>query len=225
MINKTDSLPLFDTPSAEAIKTENLFYAYKDQLRLFSQDTTGAVIALLDGNAIISGTIKPDEAKSFLRFTGAKSVFSTSDNLCKLYGENGYEKLNVLVLWRPPLLAPGNFGDDLSSRDIYGILNVPEFNLPPYEYFATDYCLRKNHGLIKVFARRDICAAITLEGEKYRLLAGIVSRQKGRGGALLQAAVCGKKPVLAVCRDELIPFYAKFGFEPLYTAGLWRKDN
>lgn len=225
MINNTDSLPRFHTPSAEAIKAQNLFGAYKEQMRLFSQDTTGAAITFLDGNAIILGTVEPREAKSFLRFIRAKSVFSAADNLTALYGENGYEKLNVLILRHPPQMAPGSFGDDLSSREIYEILNVPEFTLPPYEYFATDYCRRKNHGLIKVFAKRDICAAITIESENYRLIEGIVSRQKGRGGALLQAAVCGRKPVLTVCRNGLIPFYTKFGFEPLYTAGLWRKEN
>ena len=149
------------------------------------------------------------------------SAFSNSENLDYLFG--GHKRVNVLICDRPPKIASGGFENALSSRDMYDILSVDEFNLPSYEYFAADYCRRLNRGLIKVFAKKDVCAAFTLEDEKYRLLGGIASRQKGAGGALLLAAIAGDKPVLCVAEDELIPFYTKFGFTLLYKAGYWRK--
>ena len=225
MINKISSLNGEGALTAEDIKIKNLFSAYPDETQLFRQAETGAVISLLDGGVIISGNIIADEVKSFLAFVKAKNVFSGADNMLALFGESGFEPLNTVILKKPPLKASGGFSEDLSSRDIYGILSVDEFDLPPYEYFAADFCRRKNRGLLKVFAKRDLCAAITLEGEDCRLIAGIASRQKGCGGALLLAAATGTKPVLAVCRDELLPFYIKYGFEPFNKSGIRRKTN
>lgn len=223
MINKIDTLPKADKPSAEMIKTQNMFAAYKDESQLFFQSDTGTLIFLLNKDAIIYGGTADDEIKKFLAFLRPASVFSSSNNLKTLFGD--FEEVNVLILDKPVSTKTGLFENELSSREIYDILCVDEFDLPPYEYFATDYCRRLNRGLIKVFSKRGVCAAITLESENYRLLSGIVSKQKGLGGALLIAAVSGEKPVLTVCRDELVPFYIKYGFKPLYKAGYWRKHS
>lgn len=224
MINKLKTLPAFNVPAAEIIKIENLYSAYGDEAQLFIQNETGAILLLLDGGVIIHGDINATEVKQFLSFINPVSVFSSADNLKAIYGSGNFEEVNTIICEKPSFAPAGAFTYDPKSREIYDILSVDEFNLPPYEYFATDYCLRKNRGLIKVFAKSNTCAAITLESEKYRLLGGIATKQKGLGGALLLAAVNGNKPVLAVCRDELLPFYTKFGFKPLYKSGYWRKQ-
>ena len=216
-------MPEADSPSAEMIKIQNLFTAYNDESQLFCQSNTGTLIFLLNKDAIVFGNTIDEEIKKFLAFLRPDSVFSKSDNLKTLFGD--FEEVNVLILKKPTKTKMGSFENSLSSREIYDILSVDEFYLPPYEYFATDYCRRLNRGLIKAFSKRDVCAAITLESMNYRLLSGIVSKQKGLGGALLLAAVSGEKPVIAVCRDELLPFYLKYGFTPLYKAGYWRKQN
>ncbi len=222
MINRIYSVPDWESPSAEIIKIQNLFDTYPDISQLFLQNETGALIFLLDGDVIISGKIESEETKKFLSFLKPRSVFSRSDNLEKLFGD--FEEVNVLINERPAAsIINTAFSDELSSRQIYDILSVDEFNLPDYEHFATDYCRRLNHGKIKVFAKKDKCAAITLETEKYRMLTGIASRQKGFGGALLSAAINGDKPIITVCKDDILPFYFKFGFKPLYKAGYWRK--
>ena len=223
MINKISVLHEFDFPLAEAVKMKNLYCAYGDGIQLFCQAETGAVISLLDGGVIICGKINAAEVKSFLSFIKPVSVFSSADDLVELYGKSGFCELNVIILKKPARIPSAGYINDIKSQEIFDILSSGGFELPPYEYFATDYCRRKNMGLLKVFAKKDTCAAITLEDEKYRLLEGIVSNKKGAGGALLTAATSGLKPVLAVCRDELLPFYYKFGFEPLYKAGVWRK--
>lgn len=224
MINRVTTLPRRDGPFAERIKLENLFCAYADEIQLFVQTKTGAVISLLGGDAIISGKAETGELKQFLSFLRPASIFSDADNLTALYGENGFEQVNVLICEKPAAPVGNNtFLYDFSSKEAYDLLNDGGFGLPPYEYFAIDYCRRKNTGLIKVFGKRGECIALTIEGDKYRLLSGIVSNKKGSGGALLLSAVGGDKPVLTVCRDELLPFYGKFGFKPLYKAGYWRK--
>ncbi|MBO4694039.1 MAG: hypothetical protein J5659_06605 [Clostridia bacterium] len=204
------------------IKIQNHFDTYPDIAQLFLQIDSGALILLLDRDLIISGDIQTDEIKKFICFLRPVSIFSSSDNLKKLFLK--FEEVNVLICERPnTILGSKRFCDELSSREIYDILDVDEFVLPPYDKFATDYCRRLNHGKIKVFAKKDKCAAITLETDNYRMLMGIASKQRGLGGALLGYAASGDKPVLCVARDELVPFYIKFGFVPLYKAGYWRK--
>ncbi len=222
MINKVYELPEYTEPSAELIKIQNLFETYPDISQLFVQTETGALIFILDRDVIISGDIVADEVKKFISFLRAKSVFSSSKNLKKLFPS--FDEVNVLLCKKPKTIASGNlFSDTLSSREAYDLLNLDKFVLPSYEQFATDYCRRLNHGKIKVFAKRTKAIAITLETENYRMLGGIVSKQKGMGGALLNSAVSGTKPVLCTAEDELVPFYNKFGFELLYKAGYWRK--
>lgn len=224
MINRVKELPPWDKPSAQMIKIQNLFSAYKDELQLFVQNETDSVISVLGGDIIISGGAQTEELKQFLSFLRPHSVFSDTKTLTGLYGEGGFERVNVLIC-KKHILPTGNntFLYDFSSEEAYALLSTDGFFLPPYEYFATDYCRRKNMGLIKVFGKRGECIAVTLESDKYRLLSGIVSKKKGSGGALLLSATGGDKPILTVCRDELLPFYGKFGFTPLYKAGYWRK--
>lgn len=225
MINRVSTLPRQDGPFAERIKLENLFRAYKDEIQLFAQARTGAVISLLNGDAIVSGKAETEELRQFLSFLRPNSVFSAADNLTALYGEDGFERVNVLISEKRAVPNGNNtFSYDFSSKEAYDLLSDGGFSLPPYEYFATDYCRRKNMGLMKVSGKRGECIALTLEGDEYRLLSGIVSKKSGSGGALLLSAVGGDKPVLAVCRDELLPFYGKFGFKPIYKAGYWRKQ-
>ncbi|MBR6902414.1 MAG: hypothetical protein IKN39_00820 [Clostridia bacterium] len=222
MINRIHSLPLLDELSAEAVKIENMFTAYPKDSKLFIQAETNAVIYLIGSDAVIYGKSDTEELKQFLSFLRPNSVFTSADNLRLLF--DNFEEVNVLICKNPPKNTWSNmFSYDFSSREAYDLLSIDEFSLPDYEYFATDYCRRKNRGLIKVYGKKDACIAITLECENFRLLNGIVSKQKGLGGALLLAAISGDKPILAVCRDELIPFYNKYGFTPVYKAGYWRK--
>lgn len=223
MINRIYELPKTDKPSAEWLKIENLFRAYPDISQLFLQKETDAVIFSLGKNIIISGKPNFEELKNFLMFLKPDSVFSSADNLSKLYGS--YNEVNVLICQKCSKTSANTFNYDFSSKQAYELLNIDEFDLPPYEHFAADYCRRKNHGLIKVFGKADSCIAITLESENYRMLSGIASKQKGSGGALLLAAISGNTPVLTVCRDELVPFYTKYGFTYLYKAGYWRKQT
>ena len=225
MINKIKELPKNNLPLAETIKMNNMAAAYPQDIHLFACTDTNAYISLLGGDMIISGKINAQEVKEFISFLRPSSVFSNEENLTALFGENAFEKVNVVMRKNCFLGKSNMFSYDFSSKEAYELLKTGGFSLPQYEYFATDYCLRKNRGLIRVFGKKDTCIAITVEDERYRLLSGIVSKQKGQGGSLLLAAISGEKSVLAVCRDELLSFYKKYGFEPLYKAGYWRKHN
>ena len=79
--------------------------------------------------------------------------------------------------------------DRLNSRELYDILNIEEFTLPPYPDFAVDYCRRLNMGQADYYGIRDKCAAVSLSSGRYALIAGIVSRQKGLGGKALNAII------------------------------------
>ena len=140
MISKISCPPEALSPLAETVKIRNLFLAYQSEIQLLRQTETGAVISLLDGNAIISGGVNAAEVKSFLSFVKPKSVFSSMDNLTSLYGEGAFESLNVIICKKPPLRQAAGYLTDISSREAFDILSAGGFELPGYEYFATDFC-------------------------------------------------------------------------------------
>lgn len=225
MINRIKELPEISKPSAEVIKLKNMAAAYPDEIQLFAQTDSGAVLSLLGKDVIIAGDINAQEVKQFLNFLKPESVFSSADNLAAVFGEGAFECVNTLIKKGGKITAGNMFSYDFSSDEAYALLKEGGFLLPEYEYFATDYCRRKNRGLLRVFGKKETCIALTLQDKEYRLVSGIVSKAKGLGGALLLAAAGGNRDVLAVCRDELLPFYTKYGFEPLYKAGYWRKHS
>ena len=112
-------------------------------------------------------------------------------------------------------------GDELKSREIYDILNIKEFSLPEYPYFAVDFCRRINHGRADYFAVKDKCAAVSFHTGNYALLNGIVSREKGLGTVALNAILQKNygRELLCCCEEDLIGFYEKNGFKKLYKAG------
>ena len=110
-------------------------------------------------------------------------------------------------------------------NEIYKLLNIKGLDLPPYEYFAVDFCHRLNHGGLKYFALKENCAAIGVFDGQAVLVNGIASHKKGMG----TLALCGllsqyNVPAFAVCEKNVTPFYLKNNFSHIYDAGYWRKN-
>ena len=220
MISQVKNLPeLCAVKSAELIRIKCLYDAYAGLARFWEQNGSGTLISMLDGNVTVYNSgADITELREFLSFVSPSSVFSDSKTL-EMLGIHSYQK--VCVMSRFGDISPIDSPDELRSDEIYEILNTEGLKLPPYEYFAVDFCRRKNLGGLQCFAKKDRYAAISISSGQAALIQGIASRVKGEGSRALCGIVSRSygKTVLACAREELCGFYTKNGFEYSYSAG------
>lgn len=191
---------------------------------MYAQNSDKAFISLLDGDACIQNIDADiEELRSFLDFVKPKSLFSDTETLKKL-GYKNFQRANVLV--KKCEFAADLKSDTLKSDQVYNLLLKGGFKLPQFEFFATDFCRRQNIGTLKYFAKNEKGVAITLVSDKFCLLNGIVSLEKGYGTSVLSGAMGQNegKTMVVCCEDNLKEFYFKNGFSYLYDAGYVLED-
>ena len=221
MIALTDFLPEAGEPNAEYIRIKCLYDCYKDDkdVLFWEQDGGRAYISLASGDmTVFCENGDYEEIKEFISVISPRSIFGSLEVLEKL----GFSDIrSVEVMSRVADISGNTEGDSLQSGEIYDILNVKEFSLPEYPYFAVDFCRRLNRGLANYFAIKDKCAAVSFHTGDYALLNGIVSREKGFGTLALNAILQKNygRELLVCCEEKLIGFYEKNGFKKLYKAG------
>ena len=227
MIALTDFLPEAGEPNAEYIRIKCLYDCYKDDkdVLFWEQDGGRAYISLASGDmTVFCENGDYEEIKEFISVISPRSIFGSLEVLEKL----GFSDIrSVEVMSRVAHISGNTEGDSLQSGEIYDILNVKEFSLPEYPYFAVDFCRRFNRGLASYFAIKDKCAAVSFHTGNYALLNGIVSREKGIGTVALKAILqknYGRK-LLVCCEEKLIGFYEKNGFQKRYKAGYWCRQQ
>ena len=222
MIKKALSLPHLQRISAEGIKIKNIFLSYKSEV--YVQDEAKAFISLLDGDVCLQNIDADiEELRSFLDFIKPRSLFSDSETL-KSLGYKDFQKANVL--FKECGETADLKSDTLKSDQVYALLLKGGFNLPKYEFFATDFCKRLNCGTLNYFAVKDKGVAIAITADDFCLLNGIVSLQKGFGTAALKGIMAqnGGKTMVVCCTDQVKEFYFKNGFSHLYDAGYVLED-
>ena len=226
MITLVNEIPFLDYLSAEAIKINCLYESYKNDssVLFWVQNENDAFISMTDGNMIIFAN-NPDysELCHFVNVLNPACVFSDSETLEEI-GKNPPENINVM--YRKADIEATLKSDILSSKDLYELLDVKGLSLPEYPYFAVDYCRRLNKGNAHYFALKDKCAAITFNCEKYAIINGLASKEKGFGSVALKGILAKNygKEFLVCCRDSVMGFYLKNGFEKLYNSGYWVKS-
>ncbi len=222
MINLVNEIPKISLPLAEAVKINCTYNAYKDVALFWIQDGDRAVISMLDGNMVIyNSSADIDELREFINVISPLSVFSDADTMQELFGKNFHR---VYVMKSERRFENNMQSDNLSSNEIYKLLNIEGLELPPYEYFAVDFCYRLNHGQLKCFALKDKCVAIGISDGQAVLVNGIASHQKGMGSLSLRGLLSQYNlPCIAVCEKHIMPFYLKNKFSHGYDAGYWRK--
>lgn len=221
MISLCEKLPENERLTVETVKINCTYNSYKDIALFWTQEEGRAVISMLDGNMVIyNNDADTDELGEFINIISPASVFSDADTLIKLFG-NTFHKVSVVK--SDYKFNCNVLSDELSSGEIYKLLDVQGLELPPYEHFAVDFCHRLNHGHLKYFALKDKCAAIGITDGQAVLVNGIASHKKGMGSV----ALCGvlsqyDTPKFAVCDKTVEPFYLKNNFSFCYYAGYWR---
>ncbi len=227
MISLVKELPEISQNNAEIIKIKCLFDCYgadKDVL-FWVQDNGKAVISMTDGNMIIyNENADFEELNQFVRVLSPVCVFSdmkTLENLELLPDEN------INVMYRKADIEGETESDNLSSKEIYNLLDVEGLSLPEYPYFAVDYCRRLNMGNANYFALKEKCAVISFNTGNKAIINGLASHQKGYGSVALKAILQKNygRDFLVCCRDKVKGFYEKNGFVKLYNAGYWVKKQ
>lgn len=227
MIALSEELPKISADSAELIKIRCLYDAYQndDKVLFWCQDGDRAIISMTDGNMIIyNRSADIEELKEFVDVLSPACVFSDYETLKQL-DRKPKERINIMYIDAEMLSE--DMGDNLSSREIYNLLDVDGLSLPEYPYFAVDYCRRLNLGFADYFALREKCAAITFNTGDYAIINGIAAKVKGYGGVALRAVISKNKgrKLFVCCRDRVKGFYEKNGFLSLYYCGYWVKNN
>ncbi len=227
MIALSGSLPEITQPAAEYIRIKCLFDSYKDDRNTYFwiQDGGKAVISLADGDMTVYRTGEDtDELSEFINMVSPRSIFTSLETF-KAVGIAPVKTVNVMC--RISDVREETAGDTVSSKELYGILSAGGFDMPDYPPFAVDFCRRHNRGYADYFAVKDKCAAVSFHSGNYAVINGIVSLEKGMGGAAL-TAILGKntgRTVLACCEDNITGFYEKYGFYRLNRAGYWWKNQ
>lgn len=227
MITLVSVLPKVDTFSAEMLKINCLYDAYKgdNHVMFWTQDGDKAVIAMTDGNMIIyNNSADFEELIEFVNVLSPVCVFSDKQTLEKI-GKAPPENINIM--YRKADISGQTKGDNLSSKEIYDLLDVDGLSLPEYPYFAVDYCRRLNGGGADYFALLEKCAVVTFKSGNKAIINGLASHQKGYGSIALKAILQKNygRDFFVCCRDSVKEFYIKNGFKKLYNAGYWVKNK
>lgn len=212
-----------DTETAEGIKIFETKECYDDLALFWEQKGSPLVISMLDRNMVISGkTNDYTELKEFLSLINPSSIFSSKEVLDGLNLTKKSLIVDVLRLENPR--KTNEKSDELSSKDVYGILLSSGLEVGNYEYFAPDFCLRSNKGRLKYFGMKNKCAAVSI-GTKNILINAVASLEKGFGTKCLNGLIMKNdaKTVLVCAKEEITPFYLRNGFIKKYEAGYWRK--
>ena len=222
MISLVDKIPKISVLRAEAIKINCNYDSYNDIALFWVQNENAAVISMLDGNMVIfNRDANIEELREFINVISPLSVFSDSDTLNALFGENFHK---VYVMKSEYIFKCALPSDKMSSDEIYKLLDVEGLQLPDYEFFAVDFCHRLNHGCLKYYALKNLCAAVGISDGQAVLVNGIASHKKGMGSVALCGLLSQYNGVaIAVCEEQITQFYIKNNFSLWYTAGYWRK--
>lgn len=223
MISLTTEIPKIALPIAEIVKINSIYDCYRDIALFWVQDENCAVISMLDGNmTIYNKNADIDELREFISVISPQSIFTDANTLERLFGSN-FHKVCVVESNYNFLCNTPSFS--AKSDEIYRLLDVSGLDLPLYEYFAVDFCHRLNRGNLKYFAVKDKCVAIGVCDGQTVLVNGIASHQKGMGSLALAGLLSQyNNTAIAVCEENVMPFYLKNEFTLSYYAGYWRKN-
>ena len=211
------------TFTAEGIKLFEINKCYNDIALFWKQENTDILISFLDGNMVIDGVNADfEELKEFIKVINPDSIFTNETVLRGLCIFDSSKK--VCVLKCSSDFAENLKSDNLSSDKVYSVLKDCGLELPDFEHFATDYCLRLNRGRLKVFSVSDKAVSISI-GTENVLIHALASKEKGLGSLCLKGIISKNKDkeILVCATDNVKQFYIKNGFIPFYTAGYWRK--
>ena len=230
-------LPLLDRRPEQSVRIRALLQAYGTGRGFFCvwvQDGCRACIARLESSFFLVdlGGADYEEAAFFLEFnpffTCLAGEAEAISRAAVFFSSPCHIRRNRLMRWEGPPPPCGSDGIDRRPdlKEVYRIMTA-QFPLPGgFAPWYTDLSHRIRHGCARAYLMREAGRPVsTCLVSAESPLAGLISavttlpdcRGRGYASALLAAACAdlrdaGRRPVLE-CREAMIPFYERLGFE------------
>ena len=230
MIEKIRILPKIPTVDGVSVRIESLFNAYGHTiLELYAQKQNGDITALmsvLGSGCTLIGTDNADysEIRSFLSFLGVE-VFCSLE-VAKNLKVSDCE--TVFLLEYIGIEQPSQEENSVKISEVYELLKNGEdgdIELPGFQEWYADYCIRKNHSSAEHFAIDGAVAVAGFVTEKEALITGVAVQKSQRAKGKGKSAVIGlvnklraensNKRVFVCAKHNKAEFYKKIGFNVL----------
>lgn len=207
------------------LRISALFNTYGDRTEMYIQETNQKTTALFGGyQSAFSLCVMDDadfsELNSFFEFLGAE-VFCELDVAQKLTSA----QMTVCNIMRLSCDLEGRINHSKIS-EVYGVLEKGsdgDIELPPFDLWYTDFCLRFNHTAAEYALLENAVAVCGFMTDKASLITGVAvdsqSRGKGLGKKIVADLVTAVREkyknseIYAAATDEKRAFYEKCGFE------------
>ena len=202
MIERIESLPETLEKSIFTARIEALLNTYRNSIgvELFTQTVKGELTAVFGGmdnsfTLICLNNADFDELNSYFSFCNAM-VFCDGDVSERLNAR----RINKALLYEfskevKPTDFPYENGRG-SITDVYRLLKKGtdgDIDLPPFEFWYTDFCLRFNHNSSEYFIVENAVAVAGFVTEGYSLITGVAvdssDRKKGFGKTALSGLI------------------------------------
>ncbi len=216
--------PLKDFYGLSAVRVSALFNTYGDQTEMLVQETNGQITAFFGGfesGFSLSATKHADfqELDGFFSLLNAE-VFCESD-IADHLNPKAKTKCHIMRLENE---INGTFVHAKIS-DVYNALKIGsdgDIELPPFEFWYPDFCLRFNHNSAEYSLCEKAVAVCGFMTKDASLITGVAVEKDFRGQNLGKNAVVGlvtaiktkykNCKIYAASSDKNVPFYKKCGF-------------
>lgn len=228
MIKRVKDLPFIPLSSVVGLRIKSLYNTYgRTILDVYCQsdgDKITAVMAVLGSGCTLAAERDADfgELDSFLQFLGAE-VFCDAW-MAERFEFCSCETVNLLQ-WRGETVGAVN-EQVVKISEIYNLIKNGEdgdIELPCFDEWYADFCLRLNHGNAEYFSCGQAVAVAGFVTDGEALITGVAVELRHRGKGLGRIAVEGlvsklkaKDPDITVyvcATDKTVEFYEKIGFK------------
>lgn len=203
-----------------------VFAGHPALMRFYLCDESGALL-LRGGGGLLCGEADDEELSGMLGFGGIDSL--KTDGMVP-FGWHAEETLRIMVLREIPAARalPGGaaFCEEPSMRQVMDLLQHEGLLGTAADNFYSEACTKRSRGLARVWtvniggmpaATAGAYAVTPREAYLSAVLTLPEHREQGLASALVahaaaELAQSGRR-VSLLCREALVPFYARIGFE------------
>ncbi len=200
MIERIESLPLKLEKSVFTAKIDALLNTYRETVGvdLFGQTVDGELTAVFGGmdssfSLICFNNADFEELSSYFSF--CKAVVFCDGELAERLNAQGCQIAELYEYQGS--VSPTEFPYDDGRGSITQVYKLLEngldgdINLPPFEYWYTDFCVRFNHNSAEYFMTETAVAVAGFVTEGHSFITGVAVEPTCRGNGIGKAVVSG----------------------------------
>ena len=229
MIGKALKLPEIPCESIAALRIKALYNTYKGEVaEIYCQTVSGKVTAvisrLVSGFTLLTlGDADFEELDSFFSYLSGE-VFCDKECAERL---KPIEKNIYCGLQYHGQIPKATNGEQVKLREVYPLLKLGsdgDIDLPEFEDWYTDFCLRVNHLSADYYVLNGAVAVAGFMTDSSALITGVAvdksCRKRGLGSKALNGLIVklnleNKRQIFAVANGKTTEFYKKNGFEEI----------